>query len=58
VNKSEIIEKMRLTGHPSYPWLQCRLKVSYEEAKRICDGLDYRLENVYIMRMNEYLRKL
>ena len=53
-----IIEKMRLTGKPSATWLQCRLKVSYEEAKKICDSLDYRLENVYITRMNEYLAKL
>ena len=58
MNRAEIIEKMRLTGNPSCPWLQCKLKVSYDEAKRICDGLDFRQENVYITRMNEYLRKL
>ena len=49
---------MRLTGKPSYSWLQSKLKISFEEAKRICDGLDFRQENVYIMRMNAWLAKL
>lgn len=58
MNREKLIGKMRLTGKPSYSWLQSKLKISFEEAKRICDGLDFRQENVYIMRMNAWLAKL
>ncbi len=58
MTRQEIIEEMRLTGKPSYAWLQNKLKISFKEAKRICDGLVYEKENIYITRMNEYLEKI
>ena len=58
MSREEIIEKMRLSGKPNPVWIQNKLRVSYEEAQRICEGLDFRTENIYITRMNAYLAKL
>ncbi len=49
---------MRVTGKPSIAYLQAKLRVSFEEAKKICDGLDYTKENIYLTRMNNYLMGL
>lgn len=56
--RQEIIENMRVTGKPSIAYLQAKLRVSFEEAKKICDGLDYTKENIYLTRMNNYLMGL
>ncbi len=54
-----IIEQMRLKRIRSVPYLQCKLKISYFEAKRICDGLVFDVkENIWLTRMNKYLQGL
>lgn len=55
----EIIETMRLCGHGSTSYLQNKLKISFDAAKKICDGLVFdKKENIYLTRMNDYLEKL
>lgn len=39
--RDEIIEKMRLKGCASPAYLQKCLRISYKEAKKICDDLTY-----------------
>lgn len=39
--REEIIEQMRLCGYGSPPFLQKNLKISFDEAKKICDYLIY-----------------
>lgn len=52
----EIIEEMRLKRIRSIPYLQCKLKISYLEAKRICNRLVFDVkENIWLTRMNSYL---
>ncbi len=59
MNQVEIIEAMRMTGKISRSYLQRKLKISYNEAKLICDSLVLdKKENIYLKRMNEYLDKL
>ena len=40
-NREEIIETMRRSGRGSPPYLQNKLKITYQEAKKICDELGY-----------------
>jgi len=59
MNSSEIIEHMRLKRIRSAPYLQCKLKISYLEAKKICDELIFDVkENIWLNRMSNYLGKL
>lgn len=59
MTQSEIIEEMRLKRQKSMPYLQMKLKISYIEAKKICDRLIFdKKENIYLTRMNNYLNKL
>ena len=58
MSKNEIIEEMRKMGKASPPYLQRKLKISYKEAKEICDGLVFdKKESKYIISMNNYLEK-
>lgn len=55
----EVVEHMRLKRIRSAPYLQCKLKISYVEAKKICDELIFDAkENIWLTRMNNYLEKL
>ncbi len=56
--KEEAIQHMITAKQVSIPYIQKALKVSYEKAKRICDSVVIKKENVYLDRMNEYLRQL
>lgn len=59
MNNNEIIEKMRLSRIRSAPYLQRKLKITHSQAKKICDGLIFdKQENIYITRMNNYLKEL
>ncbi len=41
MSPAEIIEGMRVTGNGSPPYLQRKMRISYKEARKICDSLDY-----------------
>ncbi len=41
MTRDEIIETMRLCGHGSTSYLQNKLKISFDAAKKICDKLIY-----------------
>lgn len=45
-HKEKIIETMRLSGRPNLAWLQMKLKVSFEEAQKICHDVFSVKENV------------
>lgn len=40
--KKNIIEKMRSAGHASPAYLQSKMKIGFDQAKTICDELDYK----------------
>ena len=58
MTKDEAIQHMITAKKVSIPYMQKALKISYERSKRICDKIVIKKENVYLDRMNEYLRKL
>jgi DNA segregation ATPase FtsK/SpoIIIE-like protein len=58
MTKDEAIQNMLNAKKVSIPYMQKALKISYERAKKICDTVIIKKENVYLDRMNEYLRKL
>lgn len=58
MTKEEAIQRMISAKKVSIPFIQKSLHVSYERAKKICDTVIIKKENVYLDRMNEYLRKL
>lgn len=56
---NDIIENMRLKRIRSIPYLQCKLKISYSEAKKICDNIVFDVkENKYLNSMNLYLNSI
>jgi hypothetical protein len=56
MNEEKIIKDMRIKRVRSIPYLQCKLKISYLRAKKICDLLVFdKKENIYLKRMEEYL---
>lgn len=58
MTRQEAIQYMIDTKKVSIPFIQSKLKISYDKAKRICKKVIIKKENVYLDRMNEYLRKL
>ena len=58
MTKDEAIQHMITAKKVSIPYMQAKVKISYEGAKRICDKIVIKKENVFLDRMNEYLRKL
>ncbi len=59
MTNNEIIEQMRLERKRSAPYLQRKLKISFDEAKQICDGLVFdKKENIYLNRVDIYLNRM
>jgi 5-methylcytosine-specific restriction endonuclease McrA len=58
-NKQGIIEQMKAAEIRSAPFLQCKLKIEYSEAKKLCDSIVFDVKpNKYLERMNNYLNNL
>ena len=58
MTRQEAIQHMIDAKKVSIPYMQAKLKISYDKAKRICKKVIIQKENVYLDRMSEYLRKL
>ena len=54
MTKTEAIQRMIDAKQVSIPFMQAKVKISYERAKRICDKIVIKKENVYLDRMKEY----
>ena len=54
-----MMEIMQKAGKTSVPFVQNKLKVSYDEAIKVIDSMiKVKKENKYITNMNDYLNKL
>ena len=58
MTKQEAIHRMQDEKQVSIPFVQKALKLSYDNAKKICDSVIIKKTNIYLDRINEYLNNL